>query len=128
MLKHIFTLAILSSSVLGSNLDRQLVNGGGEDNTGTDWQYCEDKCNEVCTDCEEHRECGPNEIKCGEGPTKIGENGLPLPLCKKDDICVSDDCECKILMPSTAIFSYQLTLYIYMYILKLLIFYRLNLL
>ena len=95
MRKHIITLVILSNSVFGSHLERQLLNGGGDDNTGTDWQYCEDTCKDTCQDCSVHRECGPTEKKCGEGPTKVGDNGLPLVHCKKDDICVNDDCFCK---------------------------------
>ena len=100
MLRHIIIVAIISTSVLGNHMNRQLINGGGPDNTGNDWQYCEDKCNEVCEDCEVHRECGPGEQKCGEGPTKLGEKGLPLIHCKRDEICVNDDCFCKTHRPS----------------------------
>ena len=104
MLIQILGLSILSHTVFGGFVpeNRQLVNGGGDSNTGNEWQYCEDKCTEVCHDCEVHHECGEGEVKCGEGPMKRGENGLLLTHCKRDDICVSDDCFCKIML-----FKYQ---------------------
>ena len=100
MLIQILGLSILSHTVFGGFVpeNRQLVNGGGDSNTGNEWQYCEDKCTEVCHDCEVHHECGEGEVKCGEGPMKKGENGLILTHCKRDDICVSDDCFCKIIL------------------------------
>ena len=85
MLIQILGLSILSHTVFGGFVpeNRQLVNGGGDSNTGNEWQYCEDKCTEVCHDCEVHHECGEGEIKCGEGPMKKGENGKTSNKMKK---------------------------------------------
>ena len=96
MLKQLFALALLSTSVYGrfAPSERQLE-AGADQGTGDEWQYCEDKCDETCKECEDHHVCGDGEIKCGEGPTKKSADGFVLHLCAKDEICVSEDCSCE---------------------------------
>ena len=96
MLKQFFALALLSTSVYGrfAPSERQLE-AGADQGTGDEWQYCEDKCDETCKECEDHHVCGDGEIKCGEGPTKKSADGFILHLCAKDEICVSEDCSCE---------------------------------
>ena len=96
MLKQLFALALLSTSVYGrfAPSERQLE-AGADQGTGDEWQYCEDKCDETCKECEDHHVCEDGEIKCGEGPTKKSVDGFVLHLCAKDEICVSEDCSCE---------------------------------
>ena len=96
MLKQVFALALLSHSVFGrfTSFDRQLQEGADQ-GTGNEWQYCEDTCNKTCEPCEQHHVCAEDEIKCGEGPTRVSPDGFVLHLCAKDEICVSDKCGCK---------------------------------
>ena len=75
-------------------LSRQLQ-ASADQGTGDGWQYCEDKCNETCEPCTRHHVCGDDEMKCGEGPTKVSPDGFVLHLCAKDEICVSENCLCK---------------------------------
>merc|ERR1711944_27134 len=97
MLKQVFALALLSHSVFGrfTSFDRQLVEGADQ-GTGNEWQYCEDTCNKTCEPCEQHHVCADDEIKCGEGPTRVSPDGFVLHLCAKDEICVSDKCGCPV--------------------------------
>ena len=89
MLKHIFTLAILAHSVLCKfPNERQMDNG--------DWQYCEDTCTVNCKECEVHHVCAEGEHKCGEGPSRVSSSGIPLPDCPRDEVCVDEDCYCKL--------------------------------
>ena len=99
MLKQVFALALLSHSVFGrfTSFDRQLQEGADQ-GTGNEWQYCEDTCNKTCEPCEQHHVCAEDEIKCGEGPTRVSPDGFVLHLCAKDEICVSDKCGCKNLL------------------------------
>ena len=95
MLKQLFALAILSHSVFCrfTPNERQLVERADQGN-GNDWHYCEERCNKTCETCEDHHVCEEDETKCGEGPPQV-VNGLQLPKCSRDEICVSDECYCK---------------------------------
>ena len=108
MLKQVFALALLSHSVFGrfTSFDRQLQEGADQ-GTGNEWQYCEDTCNKTCEPCEQHHVCAEDEIKCGEGPTRVSPDGFVLHLCAKDEICVSDKCGCKNLLNVVKICSLQ---------------------
>merc|ERR1712179_48607 len=75
---------------------RQATSRGSDQGTGNEWQYCEDTCNKTCEPCEQHHVCAEDEIKCGEGPTRVSPDGFVLHLCAKDEICVSDKCGCPI--------------------------------
>ena len=97
MSKQLFALSLLITySVVSARypLDRQLQEGADQ-GTGNEWQYCEDTCNKTCEPCEQHHVCAEDEIKCGEGPTRVSPDGFVLHLCAKDEICVSDKCGCK---------------------------------
>ena len=100
MLKQLFGLTLLATFAFGRLTwnDRQLEDGADQ-GTGNEWQYCEDKCNETCQECEVHNVCEADEIKCGEGPFKTSPEGFVLHLCSKDEICVSDKCSCKFYYP-----------------------------
>jgi len=95
MLKTLFTFVLLSHGVLGRLTwnDRQLVDGAPQ-GTGNDWEYCKDACTKDCQECDVHHTCNDDEIKCGEGPTKVAPDGFELHLCAKDEICVSNKCSC----------------------------------
>merc|ERR1739844_573768 len=80
MLKQLFALALLSTSVYGrfAPSERQLE-AGADQGTGDEWQYCEDKCDETCKECEDHHVCEDGEIECAEGKDNNG--------CEKQPIC-----------------------------------------
>ena len=97
MSKQFFALSLLLTYTVVSArypFDRQLQEGADQ-GTGNEWQYCEDTCNKTCEPCEQHHVCAEDEIKCGEGPTRVSPDGFVLHLCAKDEICVSDKCGCK---------------------------------
>ena len=55
-------------------------------------QQCVDDCNKTCVaKCPEAKLCDEDEIVCGKTPLPQGV----WPDCTQDEICVSDDCECK---------------------------------
>ena len=103
MVRNQFILVsfLLSQSVafgrFTSDLNRQLQQGADQ-GTGNEWQYCEDKCNQTCEPCTQHHVCSEDETKCGEGPTRVSPDGFLLHLCAKDEICVSNNCECMLLL------------------------------
>ena len=97
MSKQLFALSFLLTYTVVSGrypFDRRLQEGADQ-GTGNEWQYCEDTCNKTCEPCEQHHVCAEDEIKCGEGPTRVSPDGFVLHLCAKDEICVSDKCGCK---------------------------------
>merc|ERR1712136_406840 len=96
MSKQFFALSLLIAVVSARYpFDRQLQEGADQ-GTGNEWQYCEDTCNKTCEPCEQHHVCAEDEIKCGEGPTRVSPDGFVLHLCAKDEICVSDKCGCPV--------------------------------
>merc|ERR1711962_1732369 len=98
MSKQLFALSLLLTYTVVSArypLDRQLQEGADQ-GTGNEWQYCEDTCNKTCEPCEQHHVCAEDEIKRGEGPTRVSPDGFVLHLCSKDESCVSDKCGCPV--------------------------------
>ena len=99
--------AILILIFLKSSIYAQMDAGMGDYDTesGSEWspkqflisltQMCHNDCSQIClSDCPTPKLCKDDQFACGKKEFAHGE----WLDCPKDDICVPNGCECKIIM------------------------------
>ena len=108
MINYIISFAILVQVAYGQDINAYSPEVVSEWSSGKYFddlnQICVEDCNKTCV-----QKCPVPDL-CKEGEVQCGKEDLPSgvwPDCIRDDICVPDECECKLNSKVSTSFNFQ---------------------